>query len=480
MIEDNKDDALLIERELVHGGYTVDSKRVETEEELKSAVSRQYWDVVIADFNLPRFNGINALTILKENQLDIPFIIVSGVIGEETAVSAMKAGAHDYIMKTNLSRLVPAVERECRDAEVRWERWHAQRALRESEARFSAFMTHFPGFAFIKDEHGKYLYMNSYLETAFGLCVEDCLGKTDSDLWPPDIAECARDQDQRALESGEVVESVETRKNGADLASYLTFRFPIRRSGLQPLLGGFSLDITARKDAEEALFQKQQQLRALASQLTLAEERERRRISTELHDQLGQTLAMATMKLGALMKNRPAGTALDELNVLRELLVSAIRQTRSLTFELSSPILHEVGLEAAVEQLCERMEAEHGVAFSAAGGGQQDFLDEDVKIFLFQVIRELLFNIVKHAKATQATVTFHRQKDHFVVTVTDNGVGIDCKPPHASESFGPGGGFGLFNARERLDHIGGSFVIESQSGAGTCITMTVPVCPVEE
>ncbi|HVR86583.1 MAG TPA: hybrid sensor histidine kinase/response regulator [Planctomycetota bacterium] len=130
IVEDSEDDTQLILRELRRGGYAPRHRRVETEETMREAISGETWDVVLADFSLPQFSGAKALALLGKSGLDLPIIIVSGAIGEATAVAAMKAGAHDYVMKSNLSRLVPAVEREIREAVVRRERRDAEEELR--------------------------------------------------------------------------------------------------------------------------------------------------------------------------------------------------------------------------------------------------------------------------------------------------------------------------------------------------------------
>jgi two-component system, cell cycle sensor histidine kinase and response regulator CckA len=135
IVEDSEDDLLLLLRELRRGGYTPDYVRVETADEMQTALDRQPWDIVIADYTLPRFSAPEALELLQQQQ-DIPFIIVSGTIGEEAAVAAMRAGAHDYLLKENLTRLVPAVERELREANERQQRLWAKQALQESEQRF--------------------------------------------------------------------------------------------------------------------------------------------------------------------------------------------------------------------------------------------------------------------------------------------------------------------------------------------------------
>jgi signal transduction histidine kinase len=132
VIEDSEDDAAVLEAALGRAGYAPVCHRVETPEALSSALERQPWDLIIADYHLPRFDGLAALAIVKDQGLDVPFIIVSGYITEETAVAAMKAGAHDYLMKDKLARLGPAVERELRDAEVRRERRRAEEELRRA------------------------------------------------------------------------------------------------------------------------------------------------------------------------------------------------------------------------------------------------------------------------------------------------------------------------------------------------------------
>src|ERR1019366_8443588 len=136
IVEDSFDDAALVLLELRRGGYEVVFERVETAENMNAALERAEWDVVLSDYSMPRFTALHALEVLKNRQVDIPFIIISGTIGEETAVNAMKAGAQDYLIKGKLARLVPALERELRDAQIRRHRRQAEEALRQSEERF--------------------------------------------------------------------------------------------------------------------------------------------------------------------------------------------------------------------------------------------------------------------------------------------------------------------------------------------------------
>ena len=134
IVEDSEDDALLIKRILEREEYNLKWKRVDSASAMKEALKRQTWDIIISDYSMPQFSGIAALEIVKNLGLDLPFILVSGTIGEEAAVNAMRTGAHDYIMKDNLKRLAPAIERELREANIRKKQREAEKALRESEA----------------------------------------------------------------------------------------------------------------------------------------------------------------------------------------------------------------------------------------------------------------------------------------------------------------------------------------------------------
>ncbi len=140
IVDDSEDDALLLVAELKRGGFAPAFERVETAEEMARALDRAPWDVVLADFRLPRFSGPAALQLVRERGVDIPLIMVSGAIGEETAVASLKAGAHDFVVKDNLARLAPAIARELREVEVRRERRRAEAALADSETRFRSLI----------------------------------------------------------------------------------------------------------------------------------------------------------------------------------------------------------------------------------------------------------------------------------------------------------------------------------------------------
>jgi PAS domain S-box-containing protein len=168
IVEDAEDDALLLVRHIQRGGYEVTYERVEDAASMNTALNRQSWDIIISDYALPTFNGLAALKLLQEKEIDIPFIIVSGTIGEDVAVRAMKAGAHDYVMKGNLARLIPAIQRELQDVEVRRERKRAEEALLESEDRYRRLFEESKDAIYISTVEGKFLDINQAGVELFG------------------------------------------------------------------------------------------------------------------------------------------------------------------------------------------------------------------------------------------------------------------------------------------------------------------------
>ncbi len=232
-------------------------------------------------------------------------------------------------------------------------------------------------------------------------------------------------------------------------------------------------DITERHNAEERILSYQEKLRSLAAELSMTEERERRRIATLLHDNIGQILAVSKIKLGVLQELGGDSGLGGSLVELRSLIEQAIQYTRSLTFELSPPILYELGLEPALEWLGEQVQGQHGVHCSFETDNRPKPLSEELRVFLFTAVRELLVNVVKHAQAARAVVTIQRHDERVVIMVEDSGVGFDSS--RMDFQAGRSGGFGLFSIRERLHHLGGDVMVESTMGSGTRVVLTVPV-----
>jgi signal transduction histidine kinase len=234
-------------------------------------------------------------------------------------------------------------------------------------------------------------------------------------------------------------------------------------------------EIQQRKLVEKSLAKYQEDLRTLASQLSLAEERERRRLALYLHDQIGHTLALTNIKIGEIMEVSPT-TSKEEvqprLQAVRSLLEEAIRDTQSLTFKISPPILYEFGLAAALEWLTEQFAAKHDIQAIFETDHKPLLIDKDLEILLFQAVNELLFNAFKHSQAQQVNVSLWSENGFIKVGVDDDGRGFATG---SSSDRLETGGFGLFSIRERLQPYHGRLEIKSKPGEGTLITMAVPL-----
>ncbi len=254
IVEDNPDDAELLLRELRRGGYEVVSEQVETPHDMSAALEQRGWDVVISDYSMPRFSAPHALDVLKEKGLDIPFIIVSGTIGEETAVDAMKAGAQDYMVKGKLARLVPALERELRESHVRRERHLAEEALHESEERFRQIAEAIDEVFWISDAGlEKILYVSPAFERVWGRKIADL--DANSALFLESIHPEDRERVQSERTRGNRGDPFEheyriVRPDGA--VSWIWDRgFPVcDRAGKVARFVGVAVDVTHRKHTE--------------------------------------------------------------------------------------------------------------------------------------------------------------------------------------------------------------------------------------
>jgi PAS domain S-box-containing protein len=240
------------------------------------------------------------------------------------------------------------------------------------------------------------------------------------------------------------------------------------------LWSGFLYDITERKAAEASLDAKQKQLASMAVDLSLAEERERRRIASELHDHIGQMLLLSRIKLGSLGALFHGGGDEDTYRDIQELLAQTITDVRSLTQQLNPPLLSSVGLEAALEWLAKRMEADYSLLVNFSDDGSAKPLCEEFRAVLFQSARELLINVSKYAGTNEAWLTIGREADRLRLVVQDNGVGFLCHPHNEMHGF-RNNSYGLFNIRQRIEYLGGKLVIESAPGCGTRVTIHVPL-----
>ena len=268
VIEDSERDALLLVRRLERSGFDPAWERVETAESLRAALARQAWDIAFSDHSMRGFGSLDALRIVKEQGLDIPLVILSGAISEEEAVSAMQAGAVDYVRKDNLARLIPVVERELRAGQERRERQQAEAAQRESQARKSAMLDSALDCIVTIDHEGKVFEWNPAAEKTFGYRRGEVIGKELAALViPPALRERHRQGLARYLSTGQSsilgkrMEMSALRADGTEFPVELSIT-QVPTEGL-PLFTGFIRDITERRQAEETLHATEARLQAM-------------------------------------------------------------------------------------------------------------------------------------------------------------------------------------------------------------------------
>ncbi len=361
---------------------------------------------------------------------------------------------------------------------LRRKRKHAA-ALQASEAKFRR-LTEATFEGVIIHDGGRVLDANQSILHMLGYTHSEFVGTSAFSFLAPETREAV---ERIAMsDSGVICEAVGIKKDGSRIPIEVigkTIPFDNHSAGVTAVR-----DITERKRAEEKLMAYQSQLRSLALELEATEERERRRMATYLHDYIGQSLALCKIKLGAVPAPALPTHQLAHLQEIRALLEQMILNTQSLTFELSPPVLYELGFEDALEWLTEQIERQHGIKVGYENDDEPKPLREEVKILLFHAVRELLVNVVKHAYAKNARVSLRKSTDKLEVTVQDDGIGLKEPAGEAGRSSGrplpakhePGkGGFGLFNIRERITPLGGRIYITSTAGMGTRVVLRVPL-----
>lgn len=244
-----------------------------------------------------------------------------------------------------------------------------------------------------------------------------------------------------------------------------------RHINLEQLISKRTIDL---KNAHQKLLSYQQQLQSFASEMSLIEERDRRQIAEELHDRIGHGLAACQMQIETIKKDSIDQETIRQIDQTLELLEQTIHDARSLTFEISPPVLYELGLEAAIEWLIEQMEKQYRIQIELEDDGHLKSISEDARGVLFRSARELLFNIVKHSGGNRAKISIQQIQENVCLCVEDWGTGFNVQdilqsPLHRHS-------FGLFSIRERIEYLGGTFECRSTPGKGTRIVLIMPCC----
>jgi len=354
------------------------------------------------------------------------------------------------------------------------ERKRAEETLHESEERFRCLYEQAPLSYQSLDVEGRLIEVNQAWLDLLGYSRDEVIGRWFGDFLAPHEVDAFKERFPRFKATGTAHVDLEmVQRAGSTIIVHIDGRIGRDERRQFKQTHCILYDITEQKRAQEKLKAYQAKLKSLASELALAEERERRRIAAGIHDDIGQKLALAKMELQLLARSPGKSKIPASLDSVCARIDEAIEDAHSLTFELSNPALYDLSFEAAIELwLLERIQKKHGIKCTVIADEQAVPLDENSKVVLFRAVRELAVNVAKHAKATALTVTIEKLENSVQITCKDDGLGF--APPEGGALPRDVGGFGLFNIKERLEYLGGSMKLESAPGRGTLITLSLP------
>lgn len=344
--EDVPTDAELAIREIKKSFDDTEIKVVDTEDDFLSALQNFNPGLIISDYEMPTFNGLQALELTLKLTPYTPFIIFTGSLNEEIAVNCMKAGATDYVLKDHIMRLGTSIKS----------------AIKAKEAEREQFLT------------------------------------------------------------------------------------------------------------QQNLIIYQERLRKLTMELTLSEEKHRRKIASDLHDYISQSLVFSKIKVHELLNKISNNEVQVELKQVHELISEALQKTRNITEDLSPPVLYELGLSEGIGWLCDKISVTHNLSIEAVNKAGKINIDQGIHIIIFRIIQELLINIVKHACATEALVIIDNAENNRIsFTVRDNGKGFDDEYKNNAKKS-----FGLFNIFEQIENLNGEIAISKSAEQGMEISFILP------
>jgi len=464
-------------------------------------------DLVLTDVMMPEIDGFGLLCELRRRPetKTLPVILLSARAGEESRIEGLERGADDYLIKPfSAKELLARVAAHLEIARVRRE---AERTLLHQSKQFETLLNQAPLGVYLVDADLRIAQVNPIALSVFG-DIPNLIGRDFDEvvhlIWEKPYADELLRIFQHTLKTGEpyiAPERIERRFDRGVTESYewriVRIVLADGRLGVVCYFRDVSVQVLAREalrkseerlrefatqleqlvgERTQELVQSQTRLRALATELNLAEQRERKRLAAELHDHLQQMLVLGKLKLGQGMRLPQAPPhAVEIMRKTDDVLAEALEYTRTLVAELSPPVLHEHGLAAGLVWLANQMKR-HDLTVTVRVLESEISLPEDQAVLLFQSVRELLINAAKHARSPEATVVLQRVDGRVRIDVTDNGVGFDASAPAAEIPQGTvSSKFGLFSIRERMKALGGTFEILSSAGKGTVATLSLPV-----
>jgi two-component system sensor histidine kinase UhpB len=486
LVELSPDDARRTIAKLEQGGYEIDSLRVDSASTLQAALTRneqgeERWDVILCSDGSSGFCGFEALKLMQEQGVDLPFLFLSHDLREENIVRAMQSGAGDYIFKGSLSRLVSAIEHNLREADIRREYRLTQRALEVHQARLQAFISNLPGMAYqlrlARDGGMDFPYVSEGSQALLGLHAQQLEQQPELflKLLHPDDIDSYYHSMRVSAEflslwnwEGRIV------MQPAGEIKWINLRCSPRKLDDEKVQWeGIMSNISQSRLAEIELKHSREQLRELSSHIQDVREQERINIAREVHDDMGGTLTAIKLDIAWL------GGHLDAKNVqwvakvkgIEGLVDRCINSANNISRTLRPSVLDSFGLIAAIEIEAEEFEQRTSISCPVNHIDEGAEISPDTSIALFRIFQEALTNIIKHAHASQVKVDIYNRNGGVELIVSDNGRGLQEMDRLKPRSFG------LRGIQERIAYFNGEVSISSASGTGTTIAVLIPRAP---
>jgi two-component system sensor histidine kinase UhpB len=480
LLEDSDTDAHLILRALRDADLNCITRCVQTEAGLLKELTAFGPEMLLSDYSIPGFDGVAALELVRHRLPDVPFIFVSGTIGEERAIDLLRAGATDFVLKSNLARLPRAISRALCEKRDRSARARAERELRETQTLLQhamAVATVGTWVAGLGDDTS--LVWSEETVRILGVHAEANRGSR-ADFLGLVVSEDKLAM-QRLFEETEetgLVHVLDHRIMHPDgTVRWVRERAQVQSHGEtgETRLYGVLQDITEQRHNDQERTRVNDKLRLLSHALMRVQERERAALSRELHDEIGQTFTALMIHLQAAQRMAHTRTTPTQLDECMRIVEYALERVRGLSIDLRPPQLDHFGLVTALRSHLLRVPRPEGLELRLESNMESARVDPDVEIACFRIVQEAITNVLRHANARQAFVDVKFRADEVLLEVRDDGCGFE--PKAASERVSRGQRLGLLGMQERASLLGGRLQIASVNNGGTQIVARFPLPP---
>jgi len=472
MLEDSVVDAEIIQRFLLKEKLDCQFSLASNKAAFLLALDQFKPDLILADNALPQFNGSEALKIVCEAELDIPFILVTGTMTDEFAAHIIKSGADDYILKDRLTRLPDAIQAALKKRKTEKEKQQAIQKLVQSEEKYRSLLESAPDAMVIVNRVGIIQLINAQTENMFGYTGKEIIGEYVGILLPDRYK---KPNDPNHFESTDVTqlgdgfELCGKKNDGAEFPVELRLSRLETAEGL--IITATIRDITERRMAEKALQemeremlnQKIQEQKKITRAIIKAQEKERNRIGQELHDNVNQILVGTKLYLEMARKDDLKVKELIKYSI--GLIQSSINEIRLLSTKNVTP-LKDINLKELLQQLVDELNKTTQIKMALVYEVQGKTMDDDLKLNIYRIVQEQVNNIVRHSSAENAFISVRPDDNHIVVAVNDDGKGFDTGKKRK--------GIGISNMINRIESFNGEVRIESSVGNGCDVEVKLP------